>query len=608
MKSRTDSVNTELEAKYVLKSSNFDAIKQVLTALKNKHKILIAGVREEHIIDQYFDTRDFALANHQASLRLRKTDIPGYILSFKRNYEPPDKQNQIFRRVEIEGVPDITLLKRIAEHAPWLAFHLAQEVMETGMPGELEMFHAMGLYDTCRVENKREIYTVLYDKDLKVEMCFDSVEASTLGKTSRFHELECELLSGDKASFKAFYKLLEKEMPWLKPSRYNKYLRSLQLLKIWKPSKTSKDKEYKRWRKQFSSIYKRFGKNYKKAISFNDPEDVHKTRVSIRQIVTLLDFLLQRNPNNSKSATEIYTRLKKVQKLLGKVRDYDVLIEVFEKDDPEAETSNEIRHELAHVLSLERDRTRLQGLKRLPEFVNKDLNKYWSRFTNNELPKMLANIDLQADYMDLKRRLATTSSYFLKSREIRGPLHPITVKNMHRTRILSKKLRYSAEYLSFTLPGDQTPDIERYKALQTRLGSINDLYNHLDLYGRMKDNLGAIIGDQVDAEMAHIERVISSRISAISSDDFNQGISVVEDESIPEIVETDLDLIKGIGPITTSELRERGIRSLHDIASLTMQQLDHLAENGYDIRERVQREEWVQQAHRLLSVQSESAG
>ena len=583
MKSGAGSHDVELEAKYVVDTEQLRSAYDVLTNLKDKHVILIAGVRQETIEDQYFDTRDFALASHQASLRLRKTKVPGYVLSFKRNYPIREASDSLFSRIEIEGVPEIKLIRKIAQHAPWLAFHLSQEAHIENFSGELEMFRSMGLFDICRIHNERTLYTVLYDDNLKVEVCFDHVEAVTLQNSIRFYEMECEYLSGDQEAFHRFCNVIEDNMPWLKASSHNKYLTSLLALKVWKPKRSTRQREVRIWSKKLNKIYNRFASKYKRAITFKNPEDLHQTRVSIRQLSTLLGFLLNRSQKKNKCANECLLRLKKAQKLLGRIRDYDVFIESFGKQDDVSDQRNRLNSEIQVLLSLERDRLRLKGLKRLPKYVNKDLSKNWKRFLNKELPSVLKDIDLQSDYIDLKRRYALGVKQFLKSREIRGATHPITVSNLHKSRLLTKKLRYAAEYLSFALPGDQSDDIKKYKHLQTLLGDINDLYNHQRVYSNFREELGTIVGSSFDEIIEELNAEIELHIHNLSESDFYLDPAVtaepVEELESLEMAATGSDnqhltAIKGIGPKTAELLTNHGISSMQALASLSSGRLE----------------------------------
>ena len=72
MKSVTSPNTVELEAKFIVNANQLNKVKAYLDSIQDSHEILIAGVRDKVIDDQYFDTQDFALASHNASLRLKK--------------------------------------------------------------------------------------------------------------------------------------------------------------------------------------------------------------------------------------------------------------------------------------------------------------------------------------------------------------------------------------------------------------------------------------------------------------------------------------------------------------------------------------------------------
>ena len=237
----------------------------------------------------------------------------------------------------------------------------------------------------------------------------------------------------------AFCKQLIKEMPWLKPSRHNKYINSLIALKIWNPKKDKPSEKINLWNNQLETIFLRFQKKYDKALKFKKIENLHKARVALRQLITLLDFLLHRDTKRNSSARQLHDRFRRIQKLLGKVRDFDVFIDAFDNNRYVVADEEDLSKDIQHLLLLERDHYRLRALNKLPAYYNKDLVKNWQKFMKTELPKLLGKLDLQADYVNLRNRFRASAKQFLKSRELRGAMHPITVKSMHRTRILSKK-------------------------------------------------------------------------------------------------------------------------------------------------------------------------
>jgi predicted flap endonuclease-1-like 5' DNA nuclease len=63
----------------------------------------------------------------------------------------------------------------------------------------------------------------------------------------------------------------------------------------------------------------------------------------------------------------------------------------------------------------------------------------------------------------------------------------------------------------------------------------------------------------------------------------------------------DIERVRGIGPVIASTLRSLGITTLHQIASLTEADLDHIDEHLTAFQGRSRREQWVEQAKELTA-------
>lgn len=83
----------------------------------------------------------------------------------------------------------------------------------------------------------------------------------------------------------------------------------------------------RQWEQAMIKLYVNFRDYSKDALKGFGEENIHQSRVNSRKLLTLLSIL---DPDHS-AAGELYTRFKKAQKRLGKVRDADVLIESFKE-------------------------------------------------------------------------------------------------------------------------------------------------------------------------------------------------------------------------------------------------------------------------------------
>ncbi|MBN2093241.1 hypothetical protein JW964_26695 [candidate division KSB1 bacterium] len=65
---------------------------------------------------------------------------------------------------------------------------------------------------------------------------------------------------------------------------------------------------------------------------------------------------------------------------------------------------------------------------------------------------------------------------------------------------------------------------------------------------------------------------------------------------VGDLREDDLKLVVGIGPVFEKRLREVGIKTFKQLAELTEEEIERLSEKIGPFPERIQRENWVEQA------------
>ncbi len=65
---------------------------------------------------------------------------------------------------------------------------------------------------------------------------------------------------------------------------------------------------------------------------------------------------------------------------------------------------------------------------------------------------------------------------------------------------------------------------------------------------------------------------------------------------VDHLPEDDLKLVVGIGPVFEKRLKEVGIKTFRQLAELTEDEIEKLAEKIGPFPERIQRENWVEQA------------
>ena len=592
MKSLPEIVHHELEAKYAINESRAALVDGILNQMSDNGLIMIAGQRDIDLVDYYFDTPDYVLARHHSSIRLRDREGRRTKLTFKQESEPAG--NVLHDRIELEGSPSSSLIASILEHSPWLAIR-QRRGKKFITSGNFELLHAIGVFNVFRINNTRSIYTVVSSDSLYAEISIDHAHFIKDQLSVPTYEFEIEYLSGDKSLLPALCRNVEHYMPWLKPSKSSKYHRGLKQLKLWRPEKKKRKSQLKTWRKQLSNHLRRFDKLLKKALTFNNPRDLHKSRVTLRQIITLLQYFPIKETDEHSSSRQVQRRLKAIQKILGRIRDLDVFIEQHESGSLPGVFDDRSTAAMTTLINLRRYEYRLDALRLLDELYDRQFVKLWQRMLELDLPELIDKVKVERDYMALKARFELSLEEFENARNEQGPMHPMTIKRLHRSRILLKQLRYSSEHLSSIAPGSASDDSENYAMIQDHLGGINDLSNLRDLYSTYEHDLGAILNDKLTKQKLAIEQALSNKLISLDIDELREpGTDIIIDPGV------ELQDIKGVGPKTESALIDAGITNVFELAQLNLEQLETSLDIDPSIASRAGRERWIEQAREIL--------
>jgi len=226
------------------------------------------------------------------------------------------------------------------------------------------------------------------------------------------------------------------------------------------------------WEQALNLLYINFRDYSKDALRAFDVEDIHQARVNSRKLLTLLSIL---DPGHS---TGLYPVFKRAQKLLGKVRDTDVLIESFRKrrkqskNDGDKRSSGLLKAVIKHQKG-KRNKYRRKLTEELPKLVNKELDVLWSYFLNEQLAPMVAKRDPNVVMRELEvaygQRKQACKEIFRKEAGSKEAFEAL-----HELRIAAKELRYTAGAAAFALNQKFHANEAIYKNVQEQLGEIND--------------------------------------------------------------------------------------------------------------------------------------
>ena len=195
-------------------------------------------------------------------------------------------------------------------------------------------------------------------------------------------------------------------------------------------------------------------------------ESVHDLRVSVRKMITLLEFVVSLNPSDADEISKLRKKFKKIVKLLGPLRDVQVSQSEFHAMGAhrkfrqfEKSLSKEERAELKCVLQKLTKRRKAKLHEGVQDCIQRS-HELRCPVAEGEIPQMAQKaVQKRAGRMESARK----------------QFRPDSGASLHKMRIALKKLRYSLEsareLFGVTLAGGKRT-IETH---QTRMGKLRDL-------------------------------------------------------------------------------------------------------------------------------------
>lgn len=203
-----------------------------------------------------------------------------------------------------------------------------------------------------------------------------------------------------------------------------------------------------------------------------DIEALHVMRVSCRRLRVALNVF--REFLDPPIPKDIHIALRRTGKVLGEIRDFDVLIQHIEIDlvpiQPEGQLIFDAFWEYCQC---EREYLR----KGLPDYFTGTEYLHVKKFFYDYCKKIIPTSHLCYKNPELKSFAADALSkkrsgiYYFDDL----PITPV-IKKLHQLRISIKKLRYASEFF-VDIYGDNLDDlVAEYKLMQDQLGAIHDIY------------------------------------------------------------------------------------------------------------------------------------
>jgi len=271
------------------------------------------------------------------------------------------------------------------------------------------------------------------------------------------------------------------------------------------------------WQKQFLTVLGGFEQYAQRLFTFEDEEDVHQARVSLRTITTFTGFLRSSPHKNldMELLHYLHTRSRLILKTLGKVRDFDVMV-------GHVKDINQDKFDLKrlnHVLELERQMARIELELNLPKLLDNQFFELWQTFIQVYLPLHLQYLHTKRHFKKLHKKFENRYLTYLAHHEINGAAHLRTFEALHDVRLITKNLRYAYNYLEFALD-DETQEsakvkVKQYKKIQEQLGLMNDYTNLREKLKQMLEDYPYLVNKDTLAFRDRLNKKLTKNLKSI---------------------------------------------------------------------------------------------
>lgn len=211
----------------------------------------------------------------------------------------------------------------------------------------------------------------------------------------------------------------------------------------------------------------------REVLDFKDPEDLHQMRVTGRTLLSYFYVLPDDGEASSLRAVSLRKPLKRAMRLLGRIRDIDVLIGEMEKRSPAFSPEEKgLIDGWLNQAQVERTRLRERLAAELPGYIGgrwrKGMEK-WARKASRKAD--MAFLEARAARLRKKKDRALKA---IRAYAVPDLTDEDFLDRIHEGRIAVKRLRYALGILKKLDAADKA-EIDALKGLQDRLGLIQDL-------------------------------------------------------------------------------------------------------------------------------------
>lgn len=244
--------------------------------------------------------------------------------------------------------------------------------------------------------------------------------------------------------------------------------------------------------RRIRNVERKFYGYMEEALTFNDPEDIHKMRVSGRTLLTFFDTIADRKESKRPGFIKMRRSLKKSMGILGELRDMDVLIDEMElrlSDAPPAE--KRLLTEWVDHVKEKRDGSREKLSKKLPSWIDHKWEKRVEHWAAGSAVDQMSKEGLEEKMLKLRRNkdkaVACIRDHVKQGIDLSDK---DVLEDLHQGRITVKRLRYALANFGELMGADYGNEIDRLKDLQEHLGHVQDLRTWIDMLCGFSESKG----------------------------------------------------------------------------------------------------------------------
>ena len=229
------------------------------------------------------------------------------------------------------------------------------------------------------------------------------------------------------------------------------------------------DKVNNLWKHPLDTLFNEYTDSCLDCVSADDPEDVHRARVTGRKIRAILEFL------GVTRSHELLQTIKKMHHLLNKVREADVFLLSMKRESEK----NKVFAEMVRLITKKRKKLQNTLRKQIPDILNDEFFGKVQTFTNRELAAYTVPLIKENVIHKHEEKFKGLVEAYHRTVEENGTMATDSIKALHTVRIQSKSLRYIYYYLN-EMPGEDYQDkVDYYKDIQNQFGDITDVQDWL---------------------------------------------------------------------------------------------------------------------------------